>query len=47
MEQENLTPNQYHGNKHIASNDEWEVEDWVEYYRFIFECIQLYLTQPN
>jgi len=46
MEQENLTPNQYHGNKHIATPD-WEEEDWVEYFRFIFECIQLYLTQPN
>ena len=46
MEQENQTPNQFHGNKHIAS-PEWDEADWVEYFRFIFECLQLYLTQPN
>ena len=44
--EQNVYPNQYHGNKHIAESD-WESTDWIEYYRFIFECLQLYLTQPN
>ena len=44
--QNNVFPNQLHGGKHIAT-DEWENEDWIEYYRFIFECLQHYLSQPN
>ena len=46
LENHNITPFIHHGEKHIAEN-EWDSEDWIEYYRFIFECLQLYLTQPN
>ncbi len=44
--QNNVFPNQLHGGKHIATDD-CENEDWIEYYRFIFECLQHYLSQPN
>ena len=46
LENHNITPFTHHGNKHIA-DIEWDSNDWIEYYRFIFECIQLYLSQPN
>ena len=45
-EKEGLLPNRIHGNKHLCS-DEWEQEDWTEFYRFVFECLQFYLSQPN
>lgn len=39
-----LTPYEIHGYKHIAS-DEWNDADWSEYYRFVFDCISLYLSK--
>ena len=39
-----LTPYELHGYKHIAS-DEWNDADWSEYYRFVFDCISLYLSK--
>lgn len=39
-----LTPYEIHGHKHIAT-DEWNAADWTEYYRFVFECISLYLAK--
>ena len=41
-----MLPNRIHGNKHLCS-DEWEQEDWTEFYRFVFECLQFYLSQPD
>ena len=41
-----LTPNQIHGNKHLCS-EEWDDEDWTEFFRFAFECVQFYLSQDN
>ena len=37
------TPYDIHGHKHIGSN-EWNKVDWIEFYRYIFECISKYIT---
>ena len=40
------TPADYHGGKQIAEEDGgWNEVDWSEFYRFVFECIALYLEK--
>ena len=39
-----LTPKDIHGGKFIAGDD-WEDQDWVNFYRYIWECISLYLNK--
>ncbi len=43
-EYDGLTPYEIHGYKHLGS-DEWSETDWSEFYKFVFECISLYLKQ--
>ena len=44
LEENGLTPEDIHGGKELCG-DEWNDNDWSEYYRFVFECIQLYLSK--
>ena len=37
------TPFDLHGRKHICS-DEWDITDWSEFYKYVFECIGKYLA---
>ena len=39
-----LTPRDIHGGKFIAGDD-WEDNDWVNFYRYIWDCISLYLKK--
>ena len=45
LELEGLNPAQIHGG-HIADadTDDWNDVDWTEFHRYVFSCIQLYLT---
>ena len=47
LEREGILPPQLHGGKHICDDAEWDKNDWVEFYRFIFECVSLYLSQED
>ena len=43
-EDEDLTPFEIHGHKHLAT-DEWNEMDWSMFYEYVFGCIASYLRQ--
>jgi len=39
-----MTPYEIHGYKHLGT-DEWDKTDWSEFYKYVFECISIYLKK--
>ena len=44
LEKDGTTPADMHGGKELCGSD-WSDADWSEFYKFIFECIQVYLKK--